>query len=97
MPVKNINEEHRLQKIEETRNYLLREIDHNELISKKHKNIDRVLNYTDYLLISTWAITGCVFISAFASLVGILIGITSSAIELKNCVIAARINKKKNK
>ena len=53
MPVKNINEEHRLQKIEETRNYLLREIDHNELISKKHKNIDRVLNYTDYLLILT--------------------------------------------
>ena len=97
MPVKNINEEHRLQKLEKTRNYLLREIDHNELISKKHKNIYRVLNYTDHLLILTWAITGCVFISAFASLVGILIGITSSAIELKNCVITARINKKKNK
>ena len=35
--------------------------------------------------------TGCVSISAFTSLVGIPIGIKSSAIELKICVITAGI------
>ena len=36
---------------------------------------------------------GCVSISAFASLVGISIGITSSVIGLKICVITAAIKK----
>ena len=39
---------------------------------EKHKKVCRVLNYIDYLLIVTSTITGCVSISAFASLVGIL-------------------------
>ena len=38
-------------------------------------------------------ITGCVSISAFTSLVGIPIGITSSAVGLKICTIAAGIEK----
>ena len=37
------------------------------------------------------AITGCILISAFASLLGISIEITSSAIELKNSSIVAEI------
>ena len=37
MPEKNINQEFRLQKIEEIRNYLLRKINQNELMSKNHK------------------------------------------------------------
>ena len=40
-------------------------------------------------------VTGCISISAFASLLGIPIGITSSAIGLKICAIAAGIKKKK--
>ena len=40
-------------------------------------------------------ITGCVSISAFASLVGIPIGITSSALGLKICEITAAIDKYK--
>ena len=40
------------------------------------------------------AITGCISISAFAS-IDIPIGITSSAIELKTCAIAAGIKKYK--
>ena len=40
--------------------------------------------------------TGCVSISAFASLVGIPIGITSSAIGLKICAITAGIKKYKS-
>ena len=45
MSEKNINQEFRLKKIEEIRNYLLREINQNELTSKKHKNVCRVFNY----------------------------------------------------
>ena len=40
--------------------------------------------------------SGCVSISAFASLAGISIGITSSAIGLKNCVITAVFKKHKS-
>ena len=69
--------------ITEIRNYLVKEINWNELMSKKHKKVCRVLNYVEQSLILISTITGCVFISAFASLVGILIGITSSAIGLK--------------
>ena len=60
-------------------------------MSKKHKKLCRVLNYIDHLLILASTITGCILISAFASLVGIPIGIASSIIELKICVITAGI------
>ena len=46
----------------------------NELISKKHKKVSTTLNYIENFLISTSTITGCVSVSAFASLVGIPIG-----------------------
>ena len=42
------------------------------------------MNYIEHLLILA---SGCVSISAFASAVGILVGITSSAVGLKICVI----------
>ena len=54
------------------------------------------MNYTDQLLIVISAITGCISISAFASLVGNPIGITSSATELKICAITAGIKKYKS-
>ena len=88
-----MNWEFRLKKIYEIPNYLIEEINQNELISKKHKNIHRVLNYIDYLLIVTSTITGCVSISAFAFLIGIPIGITISAFGLKLCAITAVIIK----
>ena len=65
-------------------------------MSRKHKNVCRVLNYIDHSLIVISTITGCVFISAFASLAGIPIGITSSASGLKICVITAGIKKYKS-
>ena len=55
----------------------------NDLMSKRHKKICRVLNYIDHSLTVVSTITGCVSISAFASLVGISIGIASSTIRLK--------------
>ena len=40
-------------------------------MSKKDKMFRAILNYTEHLLILTSAISGCVSISAFASLVSI--------------------------
>ena len=40
-------------------------------MSEKHKKICKFLNYIDHLRIVISTITGCVSISAFASLVGI--------------------------
>ena len=53
-----------------------------KLMSKKLKKFCMTLNYIEYLLILASVVTGCVSISAFASLVGVPIGITSSAVEL---------------
>ena len=103
MREENINQKFKLKKIDEIRNYLIEEINRHELMSKKHKKVCRGLNYIDHLLIAISTIIGCVSISAFASSVGIPIGITSSAIGLTICAITTRIkkyrsiNKKKKK
>ena len=47
------------------------------------------MNYIDHSLIVISTITGCVSFSAFASLVGIPIGIARSTIGLKICIITA--------
>ena len=65
-------------------------------MSKKHKKVYRVLNYIEHLLILISPVTGCVSISAFAFLVGIPIGITSSAVGLQICVITAGIKRYKS-
>ena len=91
MPEENINQEFRLKEIDEIRNYLTKEINRNELMSEKHKNVSRILNYIDHSLIAISTIAGCVSISDFAPLVGILIRIASSAIESNICVITAMI------
>ena len=61
------------------------------MTSRKHKKVCTTLNYIEHFLILVSTITGCISISDFASLIGISIGITSSAIGLKMCTIAARI------
>ena len=48
------------------------------------------------MLILALIVTGCVLSSAFASLVCIPVGITSSAVVIKNCPITAVINKYKS-
>ena len=93
MAAENLSQEFRLKNIDETRNYLIEEINRNQLISKKHKMVCTTLNYIEHFLILGSAVTGCVSISAFPSLVGIPIVITSSAVGLKICVITAAIKK----
>ena len=68
-------------------------------MSKKHKKVCRVelqLNYIEHLLILISTVTGRVFISTFATLVGIPIEIMSSAVRLIICVITAEIKKSKS-
>ena len=50
-------------------------------MSKHHKKVCTSLNYIKHFLNLASTITGCVSISDFASLVGIPIGFTSSAID----------------
>ena len=60
-------------------------------MSKKHKNVCTTLNYMKHFLILLSVVTGCIPISAFLSFLGIPIGIKSSALGLKICVITAGI------
>ena len=91
MTEENISQEFRLKNRDEIRNYLIEEINRNELTSKKHKQVCTTLNYIGQFLILASSITECISISGFTSLIGIPIGITSSAIGLKICAITSGI------
>ena len=59
--------ESRLKKIDETRNDLLEEINHNDLMNEKYEKTYKYLNYFENLLILVSAVTRSVSISAFDS------------------------------
>ena len=82
----NRSQEFRLKNIDERRNYFLEKIYRNELINTP-------LIYIAHFRIFVSAITGCILISAFSSLIGVSIGITSSVIGLKMFAITAGIKK----
>ena len=63
---------------------------------KKHKKVYKISNHTEHFLILAPANTGCVSTSAFGSLLGIPLGITSFVIGLKICVTTAAIKKYKS-
>ena len=83
----------RLRKIDETRNYLLDEIKHNDLMTEKYKKICKYLNYVEKLLILVLTVTGLDSISSFASSVCVPVHITSSAVLIKIYAIIAAIKK----
>ena len=60
-------------------------------MSKKHQKVCRTLNFMEQFLLLASTFAGCISISAFASLIGIPIGIMSSAIGLKISAITAEI------
>ena len=62
-------------------------------IKLKDKKVCTTLNYIEHFFISASTNTGCTSVSAFASLLGIPIGITNFEIVLKICSIARRIKK----
>ena len=65
-------------------------------MSNKHKRVCKTLNYNEHFLILASTVTGYISISDIASLIGILIEITSPAIWLKICAIIAGIKKYKS-
>ena len=52
-------------------------------MSRNHKMVCTTLSYIEHFLILASTVTGCIWVAAFASLFGIPIGITSSAIGLR--------------
>ena len=82
-----MQEEIRLNNIDETRNYLLNKIELNDLMSGRQTKVCRALNYFEHFLFFISAISGCVSISTFTSLIGFSVGIASSATGLAYSVI----------
>ena len=72
----------KLNKVDETRNYLLEEIKRNHL---------RNINYFEHIPIFVLSVSGCVSISVFTSLDGVSIGAASSKVGLKVFAITAGI------
>ena len=54
------NLEFRMKNIDETKNFLLDGIKHNDLMSEKHKKACQYLNYVEHLIILASIITDCV-------------------------------------
>ena len=77
----------------EIKNYLLDEIKYNDLMNEKYKKTCKYFNYAEHFLILVSTVTGCVSISAFASLAFVSIGIRSSAVGIKTCAINAGVKK----
>ena len=84
------------KQIDERGNYLLEVLEHNDLISGKHKRVFRPLNYTKHFIVFISAVSGYVSISAFASLVSVPVGIASSAVGIKICAITHSHEKRKD-
>ena len=78
--------EFRLTKIDETRNYVLDEIKHNDLLGEKYRNMTcKYSNHVKHLLILGSTITDRVSVSALASLICVLVGILRSTVVIKLC------------
>ena len=85
----------RFKEVDEARNYLLEEINHNDLMSEKYKKTCKCLNYVEHLLSLVSTVTCCVSISAFASLVCVSVGITISTVRLTVFAITAETKSSK--
>ena len=65
-------------------------------MSEKYKKKSNYLIYVQHFLILVSTVTGCVSTSAFASLVCVVVGITSSGAGIINCAVTAGIKKYKS-
>ena len=90
MTEENMSHKFRLEKVHETRDYLFE-----KLMNQKQNKVFRTINYIEHFLILGTTITGCISISASASLVGIPVVITSSSIGLKICAKTEAISRYK--
>ena len=65
MVAENIDQKIRFKNIEKTQYYFIKELDQNELMSKRHKKVSMVLNYVEHFLILASPVTGCISILCF--------------------------------
>ena len=79
--MKTAEENIRLKNIDGTRNSFIEKIKKTGLMSKRHK-LFRTLSYEHFLILAS-VVIGHISISVLASLVGMPIGVTSSAVRLK--------------
>ena len=63
------------------------------MLVRNIKRLVKLKKYNKRLLILASTFTSCISVSAYASLVDVSVGITSSAFGLKICVINARLKK----
>ena len=96
MAEENIGQKFRVKEIDKIRNYFIKEIKQNELISKKHKKILSILSYIEHLLILACSFTGYVPISVFLSLAGIPLDVSSSVITIRTSIVTAGIKNYKS-
>ena len=92
MAEEDISQDSDCKNIEKIKNYFIKKIDQNELISNKNGKVCMTLIYIEYFLILVFAVIGYILISLVASLVDISMGIMSSTIGLIICAIIARTN-----
>ena len=62
MVEENISQEIRFKNVEEVRNYFIKDINQNEMMSMKHAKVCTILNYIKCFLILASAITGCLLL-----------------------------------
>ena len=91
-----MSQEFALENIDEWTYYFLGKIKQNEWMSTKHKVVCVALNCIKHVFVLASTITGRISISTFASLIGVTIGITSSATGLKICAIDVGIKRYKS-
>ena len=91
MVEENLSQEIRLKYIDEPIYYFIE-----DQMSKKYKKVSATLNYIEHLLILASVVTGCVSISALASLVVFQIDITYIELGLKIYAITAKIKNYKS-
>ena len=73
----DVSQEFRRKKIKQINNYFIKEIGQNELLSPKYKQVCLTLDYIEQFLTLVLAVSICISISAFASLIDISKGIRS--------------------
>ena len=64
-------------------------------MSEKHEKVCRILNYFKHFLVFVSSVSGFILVSLFPSLIGVSLGIASSAVGIKICVISAEFKKYK--
>ena len=76
------NQQFRLNKINEMKDYFTAEIKEREIMSKRLSKYIASFDYFDKSLIVLSATSGSIYVASFATVIGMPVGITSSSLSL---------------